>query len=86
MPTNKSKKLVNSGVNIADIDRIDSRGSLAVGRGSFIDVNNVFEGRVEIGKNTKIGPNCYIKDSVIGNEVYPTGKYSNRGFTRRGPL
>ena len=65
----RAKKLVNSGVNIADIDRIDSRGSLAVGRVSFIDVNNVFEGRVEIGKNTKIGPNCYIKDSVIGNEV-----------------
>ena len=65
----RAKKLVNSGVNIADIDRIDSRGSLAVGRGSFIDVNNVFEGRVEIGKNTKIGPNCYIKDSVIGNGV-----------------
>jgi len=65
----RAKKLVNSGVNIADVDRIDSRGSLAVGRGSFIDVNNVFEGRVEIGKNTKIGPNCYIKDSVIGNEV-----------------
>ena len=65
----RAKKLVNSGVNIADIDRIDSRGSLAVGRGSFIDVNNVFEGCVEIGKNTRIGPNCYIKDSVIGNGV-----------------
>ena len=65
----RAKNLVNSGVNIADIDRIDSRGSLTVGRGSFIDVNNVFEGRVEIGKNTKIGPNCYIKDSVIGNGV-----------------
>ena len=65
----RAKKLVNSGVNIADIGRIDSRGSLTVGRGSFIDVNNVFEGCVEIGKNTKIGPNCYIKDSVIGNGV-----------------
>lgn len=65
----RAKKLVNSGVNIADIDRIDSRGFLTVGKGSFVDVNNVFEGRVEIGKNTKIGPNCYIKDSVIGNGV-----------------
>ena len=65
----RAKKLVNSGVNIADIDRIDSRGSLVVGRGSFIDVNNIFEGCVEIGKNTKIGPNCYIKDSVIGSGV-----------------
>ena len=45
----KAKKLVNSGVNIADIDRIDSRGSLAVGRGSVIVVNNVFEGCVERG-------------------------------------
>ena len=65
----KAKKLVNSGVNIADIDRIDSRGSLTVGKGSFIDVNNVFIGCVEIGKNTQIGPNCYIKDSVIGDGV-----------------
>ena len=36
---------------------------------SFIDVNNVFEGNVEIGKNTKIGPNCYIKNSIIGDGV-----------------
>jgi bifunctional UDP-N-acetylglucosamine pyrophosphorylase/glucosamine-1-phosphate N-acetyltransferase len=54
-------------VNIADVNRIDSRGDLEVGKGSFIDVNNVFEGAVEIGKNVKIGPNCYVKDSIIGD-------------------
>ncbi len=58
-----------SGVNIADVNRIDSRGTLKVGRGSFIDVNNVFEGVVEIGKNVKIGPNCFVKDSTIGDGV-----------------
>ena len=63
----RANKLLNSGVNIADVNRIDSRGDLEVGKGSFIDVNNVFEGIVEIGKNVKIGPNCYVKDSIIGD-------------------
>ena len=63
----RANKLLNSGVNIADVNRIDSRGDLEVGKGSFIDVNNVFEGAVEIGKNVKIGPNCYVKDSIIGD-------------------
>ena len=63
----RANKLLNAGVNIADINRIDYRGDLEVGKGSFIDVNNVFEGAVEIGKNVKIGPNCYVKDSIIGD-------------------
>ena len=63
----RANKLLNSGVNIADVNRIDSRGDLEVGKGSFIDVNNVFEGIVEIGKNVKIGPNCYVKDTIIGD-------------------
>ena len=65
----KAKNLLHLGVNIADVNRIDSRGSLKVGRGSFIDVNNVFEGEVDIGKNVNIGPNCYVKDSTIGKGV-----------------
>jgi len=64
-----AKRLVNSGVNIADVNRLDIRGPFSARKGSFIDVNNVFVGRVEIGKNTKIGPNCYIKNSIIGDGV-----------------
>jgi len=64
-----AKRLVNSGVNIADVNRLDIRGPFTASKGSFIDVNNVFEGSVEIGKNTKIGPNCYIKNSIIGDRV-----------------
>ena len=64
-----AKKLVNSGVSIADLNRLDIRGQFSASRGSFIDVNNVFEGNVEIGKNTKIGPNCFIKNSIIGDRV-----------------
>jgi len=64
-----AKRLVISGVNVADMNRLDIRGPFSANKGSFIDVNNVFEGKVEIGKNTKIGPNCYIKNSIIGDDV-----------------
>jgi len=64
---NQAKKLVESGIQVADILRLDIRGSLEAGRGTFIDVNNVFEGKVVLGKGVTIGPNCYIKDSTIDN-------------------
>ena len=64
-----AKRLVISGVNVADVNRLDIRGPFSAKKGTFIDVNNVFEGKVEIGKNTKIGPNCYIKNSIIGDGV-----------------
>ena len=38
---NQAKKLVESGIQVADILRLDIRGSLEAGRGTFIDVNNV---------------------------------------------
>ena len=38
---------------------------MSSGKGTFIDVNTVFEGTNQLGKNVSIGPNCYIKDSVI---------------------
>jgi len=65
----KAQKLIKSGVRLADTKRIDDRGNLTAGKGTFIDVNNVFEGKVVLGSNVHIGPNCYIKDSVIENSV-----------------
>ena len=64
-----AKKLINSGVKVADANRLDVRGSLKAGKGTFLDVNNVFEGKVEIGKGSSIGPNCFISNSVIGDKV-----------------
>ena len=61
----QANKLINGGVNVADASRIDIRGTLMAGKGSFIDINNIFEGDVEIGKAVKIGPNCFIKNSKI---------------------
>ena len=65
---NKAIKIVESGTRVADVLRIDIRGSFESGKGSFIDVNNVFEGSVVLGDRVKIGPNCYIKDSTIGSD------------------
>ncbi len=65
----QAKKLINSGVKVSDINRIDVRGSLKTGKGTFLDVNNVFEGKVEIGRNSSIGPNCFISNSIIGDNV-----------------
>lgn len=60
-----ANSLIKGGVGIADANRVDIRGGLNASKGSFIDINNVFEGQVEIGKGVSIGPNCYIKDSKI---------------------
>jgi len=64
-----AKNLINSGVRLADVNRIDVRGSLEAGKETFLDVNNVFEGKVEIGKRSSVGPNCFISNSVIGDNV-----------------
>ena len=53
---------------------MDIRGNTQIGKGSFIDINNVFEGQNKIGKNVHIGPNCHIINSTIKDN---TVVYSN---------
>ena len=64
-----AKQLIAKGARLADLSRIDVRGDLSVGSGSFIDINAVFEGNNKIGKNVTIGPNCYISNSVLADDV-----------------
>ena len=52
-------------VSIADTSRLDIRGAISIGKGSFIDINNVFEGNNSFGKNVVVGPNCFISNSTI---------------------
>ena len=59
-------EIVESGARVADLKRIDIRGSLKAGKNAFIDVNCVFEGNVILAQDVKVEPNCYIKDSIIG--------------------
>jgi bifunctional UDP-N-acetylglucosamine pyrophosphorylase/glucosamine-1-phosphate N-acetyltransferase len=63
-----AEQLLTAGVSIADPQRIDVRGELSVGNDSFIDVNCLFEGKVNLGSGVNIGPGCVIKNSTIASD------------------
>jgi bifunctional UDP-N-acetylglucosamine pyrophosphorylase/glucosamine-1-phosphate N-acetyltransferase len=63
---NIAEVLMEEGVTLADPERIDVRGELVCGRDVFIDVNCVFEGRVELQEGVRINANCVIQDAVVG--------------------
>lgn len=66
----KALELMGLGVTLADKARIDIRGDIVLtGSDIYIDVNNVFEGHVSLGKNVHIGPNCVIHNAVISDGV-----------------
>jgi len=62
----EARRLLDSGVTLADPARIDVRGALECGRDVSIDVNCVFEGRVSLGDNVRVGPSCVLKNVRIG--------------------
>jgi bifunctional UDP-N-acetylglucosamine pyrophosphorylase/glucosamine-1-phosphate N-acetyltransferase len=61
-----AERLMEAGATLADAARIDVRGELTVGADVFIDVGNVFEGKVELADGVHIGPNNLIRDCSIG--------------------
>ena len=63
-----AESLLIDGVGLADPERLDVRGQLSVGNDSFIDINCVFEGEVNLGAGVTIGPGCVIKNSTIGSD------------------
>jgi bifunctional UDP-N-acetylglucosamine pyrophosphorylase/glucosamine-1-phosphate N-acetyltransferase len=69
-----AESLLAKDVLVSDTSRLDIRGNSQIGKGSFIDINNVFEGQNKIGKNVHIGPNCHIINSTIKDN---TVVYSN---------
>jgi bifunctional UDP-N-acetylglucosamine pyrophosphorylase/glucosamine-1-phosphate N-acetyltransferase len=58
-----------AGATLADPARFEQRGELVLGSDVFIDVNVVFEGRVVLGDRARIGPNCVLRDMVIGPDT-----------------
>ncbi len=64
-----AEKLMLGGTTLADPSRLDLRGSLSCDQDVFIDVNLICEGRVRIGANCRIGPNCILKDCTLGAGV-----------------
>jgi len=63
-----AEKLLVDGISLADPQRIDVRGELKVGNDSFIDINCVFEGEVNLGTNVTVGAGCVIKNSSIASD------------------
>ncbi len=62
-----ARELMDAGVTLIDPARLDVRGDLLCGRDVEIDVNCVFEGRVELGDGVVIGANCVLRNVRIGN-------------------
>ena len=60
-----ARALLNDGVTLFDPARLDVRGSLACGRDVVIDVNCVFEGRVELGDDVQVGANCVLRNVTV---------------------
>jgi bifunctional UDP-N-acetylglucosamine pyrophosphorylase / glucosamine-1-phosphate N-acetyltransferase len=65
------RALCAQGVRFADPARVDIRGEVLVGHDVEVDVDVVFEGRVELGDGVRIGPFCRIRDTSLaaGTEV-----------------
>ncbi|GAB3341178.1 bifunctional UDP-N-acetylglucosamine diphosphorylase/glucosamine-1-phosphate N-acetyltransferase GlmU [Marilutibacter aestuarii] len=61
-----ARALCVQGARLADPSRCDIRGSVEVGRDVEIDVDVVFEGRVELGDGVVVGPFCRLKDVRLG--------------------
>jgi len=60
-----ARALLEAGVTLMDPARLDVRGSLACGRDVAIDVNCVFEGRVELGDGVQVGANCVLRNVKV---------------------
>ena len=61
-----ARRLMDGGVTLADPMRLDVRGELECAEDVFIDVGCVFEGRVTLGSNVRIGAHCVLRDCEIG--------------------
>ena len=67
----RATDLMLQGVQLMDPARLDIRGEVRAGPGVMIDINVILEGKVDLGEDVTIGPNCVIKDAVIeaGSEI-----------------
>jgi len=65
----EANRLMLAGVTLRDPGRFDLRGKLTAGTDVCIDVDVVLEGEVSLGDRVSIGPGCFIRNSVIGDDV-----------------
>jgi len=66
---NQANKFMQQGLTLKDPTRFDCRGSLDFGKDCEVDINVLIEGKVSMGNNISIAPNCIIKNTYIGDNV-----------------
>ena len=68
-----AKKLLDQGVTLADMSRIDIRGQLDCGRDVEIDINCIFEGHVRLEDGVKVGAHSILKNVKVaaGSTIAP---------------
>ncbi|GAB2692242.1 bifunctional UDP-N-acetylglucosamine diphosphorylase/glucosamine-1-phosphate N-acetyltransferase GlmU [Aliiglaciecola aliphaticivorans] len=64
-----AENLLMEGLYILDPHRFDLRGELSFGVDCSIDINVIVKGKVVLGNNVKIGPNCILIDCQIGDDT-----------------
>src|SRR5882757_7163400 len=64
-----ARELMIAGVTVADPARLDVRGTVTHGSDVFLDINVVLEGSVKLGNRVRVGPNCVIRNSEIGDDT-----------------
>lgn len=65
----QARELMLAGVTVIDPARVDVRGTVIVGRDVELDVNIILDGQVILGDRVRVGPNCLIRDSEIGDDT-----------------
>lgn len=64
-----ANKLMLEGVTLVDPTRFDLRGEISCKNDVIIDVNVIIQGKISIGKNSKIGANTILHNVTIGENV-----------------
>ena len=65
----KNEDLLKKGITLIDKSRVDVRGDLHAGTDCIVDINVIFEGKVELGNNVKIGANSILCNTKIGDDT-----------------
>lgn len=63
-------RLLKQGVTLADPARLDVRGELSCGRDVEIDVGCIFEGKVQLGNNVKVGAYSVVRNTYIASNTH----------------
>jgi len=62
----QAEQLMLDGATLMDPARVDVRGEVIIANDVVVDVNVIFEGRVELGEGVVIESNCLLRNCKIG--------------------